>query len=97
MGEPGGASLPDQMRALLADLQPTDIRIDDQSAAHAGHAGARHGAHFDLQIVSPAFAGLSTVQRHRLVYARLASLMAGRIHALSMRLRTPEEQARAAS
>jgi BolA protein len=93
MADPAAAAgLAEQMRALLADLQPQALHIEDQSAAHAGHAGAAGGGgHFELHMVSAAFAGLSPVQRHRLIYARLAPLMAGRIHALAMRLRTPEE------
>jgi BolA protein len=97
MAESKPVDLPGQMRALLADLQALDIDIEDQSAAHAGHAGASAGAHFRLHMVSAAFRGLSPVQRHRLVYGRLATLMAGRIHALTMRLLTPEEKERAGS
>jgi len=89
--------LPGQMRALLADLAPERMELDDRSAAHAGHAGAAGGGgHFDLLLVSAAFRGLNPVQRHRLVYDRLGALIPARIHALSMRLLTPE-QARAGS
>lgn len=90
------SDLMDQIRASLMDLQPLDIEIEDQSAAHAGHVGARSGAHFCLHMVSAAFTGLSRVQRHRLVYDRLAALMRGRIHALSMNLYAPGEDARRA-
>jgi BolA protein len=86
------AELPARMRALLADLQAQRIEIEDQSAAHAGHAGARSGGHYGLTVVSAAFAGCSRVQRHRMVYERLAALMAGSIHALTMQLLTPEEE-----
>jgi len=84
-------SLPAQIRARLLGLEPLELEIEDQSAAHAGHAGAAAGAHFRLHVVSAAFAGLSRLQRHRLVYERLAPLMRGRIHALTMSLDTPEE------
>jgi BolA protein len=85
------ADLPERIRALLAPLQPSAVQIEDQSAAHAGHAGAGKGAHLRLHVVSPAFRGLSRLQRHRLVYECLAELMAGRIHALTMSLSAPEE------
>jgi BolA protein len=80
------------MRALLADLAAERLEIEDQSAAHAGHAGAAGGGgHYGLLLVSAAFHGLAPLQRHRLVYARLGELMPARIHALTMRLLTPEE------
>jgi BolA protein len=85
------ASLPDQIRACLGDLQPVALEIEDQSAAHAGHAGARAGAHFRLHLVSGAFAGQSRLQRHRMVNERLQALLQGRIHALTMRLLAPGE------
>ena len=84
--------LPELISAGLQDLQPLELEIEDQSAAHAGHAGARSGAHFRLHLVSDAFTGLSRVQRHRMVYERLASLLQGRIHALTMTLLAPGER-----
>jgi len=96
-GSASRAGLADEMRSLLADLAAERIEIEDQSAAHAGHAGAAAGGgHYALVLVSGAFGGLTSLQRHRLVYARLGALMPARIHALSMRLLTPEE-ARAAA
>ncbi|SPJ18037.1 BolA family transcriptional regulator [Burkholderiales bacterium] len=88
---PDGLSLPDQIRACLEGLKPLEIQIEDQSAAHAGHAGARAGAHFRLRMVSASFQGLSRLQRHQLVYQRLGTLMQGRIHALTMSLYAPGE------
>lgn len=84
--------MPERMRSLLAGLEPVEIEIEDQSAAHAGHAGARSGGHYRLHLVSPAFRGLNRLQRHRLVYEKLGDLMQGGIHALTMNLLTPEEQ-----
>ena len=84
-------SLPSRIRARLLELEPLELEIEDQSAEHAGHAGARAGAHYRLYMVSNAFAGLSRLQRHRLVYERLAPLMAGHIHALTMSLYAPGE------
>jgi BolA family transcriptional regulator, general stress-responsive regulator len=71
------------------------VAVDDQSAAHAGHAGARQsgGGHYAVLIVTSAFEGLSPLQRQRRVYTALAEEMKGRIHALSMRCLTPAEHA----
>lgn len=81
-----------EMKARLAALSPQHVEIVDESALHAGHAGARSGGgHYQLTIISPAFTGLNTVGRHRLVYQSLGDLMTGRIHALSITALTPEE------
>ncbi len=77
---------------LNAALNPENLDIQDDSAAHAGHAGARSGGgHFNVVIIAQAFAGKSLLQRHRLVYAALDDLMAKDIHALSIKALTPEE------
>ena len=51
------------------------------------------GAHFEAIIVSPAFAGLSRVKQHQLVYAALGDRMREEIHALSMQTLTPAQWA----
>ena len=72
---------------------PEYIDIIDDSAAHAGHPGARSGGgHFNVVIVSQEFAGKSRLQRHRLVYSALAELMQKEIHALSIKALTPDER-----
>ena len=76
---------------LRAALEPVSLKLRDDSAHHAGHAGAREGAHFAVHIVSSRFAGLRMLQRHRLVYDAAAPLLAGRIHALQINALTPEE------
>ena len=76
---------------LRTALAPERLVIVDDSAAHAGHAGARDGGHFTVQIVSATFAGKTPIQRHRLVHAAVADLMRREIHALSIRAWTPEE------
>jgi BolA family transcriptional regulator, general stress-responsive regulator len=76
---------------LTLALHPQLLELRDDSARHAGHAGAREGAHFAVHIVSPQFAGIRTLERHRMVYAAAAPLMAGRIHALQITALTPEE------
>lgn len=86
------STLASELEALLRQsLDPSVLRLRDDSAAHAGHAGAREGAHFAVHIVSGRFAGLGALQRHRLVYAAAAPLLAGRIHALQINALTPEE------
>jgi BolA protein len=80
------------MRERLAVLAPLELTIEDESAQHAGHAGARGGGgHFRLSIVSDAFAGLSTVMRHRKIYEALGEMMRNEIHALSIVARTSDE------
>jgi BolA protein len=81
----------DSLRERLAVLAPERLDIRDDSARHAGHAGAREGGHYAVAIVSARFAGLATMQRHRLVYDAVGDLMRNGIHALSISARTPEE------
>ena len=79
--------------ALEAAFAPQSLEVVDDSHKHAGHAGARDGrGHFNVDIVSPAFAGLSPLVRHRAVYAALGEMMDTDIHALSIRARTAEER-----
>ena len=78
-------------QALTASLEPVVLELVDDSAAHAGHAGARSGAHFNLRIVSARFAGLPRIARHRLVYDALRPWMAEGVHALAIDARTPDE------
>ena len=78
-------------QVLTARLAPVELVIRDDSAAHAGHAGAREGGHFSVLVVSELFAGRTRMQRHQLVYAAVAELMRTDIHALSIQARTPQE------
>ena len=78
-------------QALTTQLEPVALELVDDSAAHAGHAGARSGAHFNLRIVSARFAGLPRIARHRLVYDALRPWMAEGVHALAIDARTPDE------
>ena len=76
----------------LARLTPENVVLEDESAQHAGHAGAASGGgHFRLTLVSPQFRSLSTLARHRLVYDAMGDLMQREIHALSITALTPEE------
>jgi BolA family transcriptional regulator, general stress-responsive regulator len=82
----------DQIRSRLASLAPSVLELEDDSALHAGHAGARSGGgHYRLTIVAAAFAGKNTVARHRMIYAALGDMMRKEIHALAIQARSPEE------
>ena len=73
-------------------LKPELIEIIDDSAAHAGHAGARSGGgHYNVTIVAEIFDGKSMVQRHQLIYQALSDLMKKEIHALGINALTPTE------
>lgn len=80
-------------RRLTAALAPTRLELRDDSEKHRGHGGYNPAgeSHFRLAIESPAFAGLSRVQRQRAVYAALGELMDARVHALSIRATAPGE------
>lgn len=77
--------------ALEHELAPLQLDIFDDSAKHAGHAGAREGGHFRVRIVAEAFRGKTAIQRHRLVFGAVAGLMQRDIHALNIDAKTPEE------
>ena len=82
----------ERMRERLDALAPTELRIDDDSAQHAGHVGAAGGGgHYRLRLASARFSGLSRMARHRLVYDCLDDLMQREIHALTMTLLAPNE------
>jgi len=78
---------------LSHTFAPTLLRVVDDSARHAGHAGAQPGGetHYNVLLVSEAFRGLTRVARSRAVHAAVAAEFAGGLHALSLTLRTPEE------
>jgi BolA protein len=78
--------------ALQAALQPVLLEIHDDSAKHAGHAGARDGGgHYHIVIESSMFAGQTLVRRHRQIYTALKPLMGGAIHALAIEALAPGE------
>lgn len=81
--------------ALDAAFQPQALDVVDDSARHAGHAGAAPGGqtHYSVLLVSDAFQGLSRVARHRAVNDAVAAEFAGGLHALALTLRTPQEHA----
>lgn len=71
--------------ALREALSPVTLAVTDDSHLHAGHAGAAEGSHFSVHIKAAGFAGLSHVQRHRLVYDALRHLIPQGIHALAIK------------
>ena len=77
---------------LTAALAPTLLELDDESALHAGHAGAASGGgHYRLKIVSERFEGHRLVMRHRLVYDSVHDMMHTEIHALAITALAPSE------
>lgn len=78
---------------LTEGLAPARLEVEDQSDRHVGHAGhdGQGESHFAVTVVSDAFAGLSRIDRQRLVYRLLAEEMAERVHALAISARTPDE------
>lgn len=76
-------------KQLTERLNPTQLHVLDESAAHAGHLGANaegYGTHFRVRIASPAFAGKTRVAKHRLVYAALQSFIDQGLHALAIEI-----------
>jgi BolA family transcriptional regulator, general stress-responsive regulator len=81
-------------KRLREGLAPSEFAVVDDSAKHAGHAGAASGGgHYQVRVVSARFAGLTRVARHRLVYDLVADLMRDAIHALAIEALTPDESA----
>ena len=83
---------------LRAAFAPATLRVTDDSAHHAGHAGAAPGGqtHYSVLMVAEAFHGQTRIARSRAVHAALEREFADGLHALALTLRTPEEQARLA-
>lgn len=78
-------------KTLTETFSPVSCRVIDDSAAHAGHQGNTGGGHFTVSIVADAFNEKNRIQRHRLVYAALAHLIPGKIHALAINANSPSE------
>ena len=76
---------------LTTAFAPIRLTVTDDSHQHAGHAGARPGGetHFSVEMVAPAFAGKSRVERHRMVHAVLADELRETVHALALKLEAP--------
>lgn len=87
------AAEPSTIEAMLRQaLAPTHLAVRDDSALHAGHAGAASGGgHYHVTIVSERFAGVARVARHRMVYDALRDLLPTQIHALAVTAFTSQE------
>lgn len=89
MSDPRLAKIRERLEAALA---PSEIALEDESALHAGHAGAASGGgHYRLKIVSTKFEGVKLVMRHRLVYDSVHDMMHKEIHALAITALAPSE------
>lgn len=88
----------EKIKTLLTDsFSPTHLEVVDQGHKHRNHPEAKKhgGGHFDVHIVSAAFAGKNSIERHRVVYGAVETLIhGGQIHALSIKAYTPEEHAK---
>jgi BolA protein len=83
---------------LVRAFSPTRLVIENDSAKHAGHAGAANSpnpgeTHFTVTIVADRFTGASRIDRHRMVHETLAEELAGPVHALAVRAKAPDEDA----
>jgi BolA protein len=78
---------------LESAFRPTELFLKDQSQLHLGHEGAKDGkGHFDVTIVSATFDGKNRLERHRMVYHALGTLLDSDIHALRIKAYTPAER-----
>ena len=78
---------------LIAAFAPTELEVIDDSHKHKGHAGARDGrGHFRVKIISPRFAGRKQIERHRMVFEALGTLLDTDIHAISVSAAASESE-----
>ena len=75
----------------LAALNPSHINIEDEGHLHIGHAGAKSGGHFKLNIISEVFKDQSIIDRHKIIYRCLNDLMNTEIHAISIKAKHKDE------
>jgi len=83
------------VETLTQAFAPQRLEVEDDSARHAGHAGAPQGGetHFNVRMAAAAFEGMSRLARSRAVHEALAEEFSGGLHALSLTLRAPSERA----
>ena len=79
------------IRESLIKLSPSYIDIEDEGHLHIGHAGAKSGGHFKLNIVSESFRDKTTIERHRIIYKCLGDLMNTEVHAISIKAKYKDE------
>jgi len=79
------------VETLTRELDPISLQVNDESHQHAGHSGWREEGetHFRIDVVSPAFAGKTRIERHRIVNAVLAPAFDRGLHALAIDARPP--------
>lgn len=86
-------NIPEKIRERLAPLSPERLEIEDESARHAGHEGAKGGGgHYRLTVISVQFAGKPPIARHRMILDLLGEMMQKEIHAISIKAYTPGEK-----
>ena len=81
-------------KKLYEAFKPAVLKVEDESAAHRGHREALahpQAGHFLVEMVSEAFVGKNAIERHRMVYAQLSTLMDSHIHALRLNLKSTED------
>ena len=80
-------------RLLTAALAPTRLAVINDSARHSGHMGddGSGESHFTVEIESVAFAGISRLERQRMVNRALGDLPGQRVHALAIKAKAPGE------
>ncbi|MDB5763753.1 MAG: BolA family transcriptional regulator [Herminiimonas sp.] len=84
--------LQEMRKRLIATFTPLECQLEDESALHAGHAGAASGGgHYRIRLVSGLFEGQNRIARHRLVYDCLRGMMHSEIHALAIIALAPSE------
>ncbi len=81
-------TIEDTLRAALA---PSELRVEDDSHHHVGHAGAKEGGHYRVYVVAPIFEGMSALDRHRAVFKPFEAKFGRGIHALQITARAPSE------
>lgn len=81
-----------EQRIVAVFGNDADLQIKDQSHLHAGHSGAKDGkGHYEVKLISPKFAGIGRIQRHKMVYDALGDLMESDIHAVRIKAQAPSE------
>ena len=91
--EPKGPVAAEIEKRLIEALGPTHLRVVNDSAKHAGHAGSpgTGESHFTVEIVALQFEDMNRVERQRAVYDALGELMEEKVHALAINARAPGE------
>ena len=94
MKTPISPKIADEIERLLeAAFAPTTLMVTNDTARHHGHAGddGSGESHFSVEIESAAFAGISRLERQRMVNRALGDLPGQRVHALAIKARAPGE------